>query len=165
MNNFLAYLLANFVTVISAIFVYWLYNHYRNSRQPNSTVEHSLKLLSNEFQANRERVDQFIKNLEDSDSDLRKQLPMRFTRGAWNTLKSDGFVPHLKDTDMALTLLRTNEAIYNANRRLTSVEKSIIKENQVDPDLIYIAITECKRLRDSLDTALKLLSESDSRSR
>ena len=87
-------------------------------------LKQALGILKTELEINRDRAIKYSVWLKDQQENLESLYPLRFTRGAWNSLKESGFLPQVEDAKIVYMLLRINELLVVANNSLIKVRNA-----------------------------------------
>lgn len=90
--NFLANLASD---ALLAVAVYFIVTQPGEKRKVQQSQERALGLLKSESELNLSRARAYSSILENPFDINSKDFPLRFTRGAWNSLRESGFLSEL----------------------------------------------------------------------
>lgn len=123
MNAFLSDFLANLAAdALLAIVVYLIVTQPGEKKKSEQRKRRALGLLKSEALINRDRARSYVSSLVDPTGIQTDLFPLRYTRGAWNSLRESGFLPELEDPELAYYLFRMNELGLVANKNLRRFE-------------------------------------------
>jgi hypothetical protein len=137
MNDFLINFSANLLAdVILAIAILIAITRPGERRRTEENFKQALSLLQTEININVERSNKYIQALSDPPDDINDLLPLRYSRGAWNSLKESNFLPKINNAELVYYLLRMNETALVANKNLRKFELSYLEDTKGDKEKI-----------------------------
>ncbi len=142
MDGFWISFLANLASdAILAIAIFVIVTQPGEKRKTRKRNRQSLGLLKAETEINKGRATAYLASLAELDDALPQLFPLRFTRGAWNSLRESGFLAGFEDPRLAYFLFRMNETGLVANKNLRRLELAYLEETGGNRRLI--ADTAC----------------------
>ncbi len=121
--NFLANLAAD---ALLAIAIYIIVTQPGEKKKQQEIRKQSLGLLKAEILVNFDRAQEYIESFIEPDSVSSTLFPLRYTRGAWNTLKDSGFLASIGDPILSYHLFRMNETALVANKNLRRYQIAVL---------------------------------------
>jgi hypothetical protein len=148
-------------SAVIGFILYWIITRPDEKKANDRRRAQALSMLKIEFEINLERAKQYREVLKSPEQDLAPYYPLRFTRGAWNALRENGFLPQFEDIGFVYELLRLNEVLVVANKSLASVRSAKAGKNMKTKLARYSkkAINECAQIEKYLDPILDKLGK------
>jgi len=117
-------------TALIGYVLYWIITRPDEKKAGQKRRDQALAMLKNEFVIDLARARRYGVALKDPNIDIGTLYPLRFTRGAWNSLREGGFLPQLEDVSFVYELLRINEIITVANNSFSNMRRSDAEGNR-----------------------------------
>lgn len=135
MNNFLANLFADALLFVAILIVI---TRPGERKRAEENFRQALGLLKTEILINVDRSNIYIQALSDTPEDISDLLPIRYSRGAWNSLKESNFLPKINNPELVYYLLRMNETALVANKNLRKFELCYLEDTKGNKEKLAV---------------------------